>query len=143
MFGEDIILGYKEASVDNKGRIVLPKFSGAETGEKIAIVDNGPRSLKLYAVLSMKKTIDALNKNCSPDEFEKLQALNDRLQLLYYSYLATSNVDSQRRINIPDQIIRSHGFTDSVIMQGCGTNLTIYSDKETYEDYVRKLRATK
>lgn len=143
MFGEDIILGYKEASVDNKGRIILPKFTGAETGEKIAIVDNGPRSLKLYAVLSMKKTIDALNKNCSPDEFEKLQTLNDRLQLLYYSYLATSNVDSQRRINIPDQIIRSHGFTDSVIMQGCGTNLTIYSDKETYEDYVRKLRATK
>ena len=105
-------------------------------------------NIYIYCALITKgnyttQTIDALNKNCSPDEFERLQALNDRLQLLYYSYLATSNVDSQRRVNIPDQIIRSHGFTDSVIMQGCGTNLTIYSDKETYEDYVRKLRATK
>lgn len=141
MFGEDVILGLKEASVDCKGRIVLPKFTGVEVGEKIAIIDNGARSLKLYSVLYMKKVVEALNKNCSPDELERLQSLNDRLQLLYYSYLATSNVDSQRRVNIPDQIIRSHGLTDSVIMQGCGTNLTLYSDKEAYSEYVRQLRA--
>ena len=34
MFGEDVILGLKEASVDCKGRIVLPKFTGVEVGEK-------------------------------------------------------------------------------------------------------------
>lgn len=141
MFGDEPILGFKETGIDTKGRIFIPKFTGAEAGDRISIVENGYGSLKLYNLLYMQRVIDELNKKCNPADGEKIQELSDRLQLLYYSYLATNFIDSQRRLNVPDQILREHGFKDKAYMQGCGTNLTLFNSRESYDSYVRKLRA--
>lgn len=143
MFGEDLILGYKEVSLDEKGRIFLPKFTGVEKGDKISVIENETGSFKLFNLMYMQRIIDELNKKCCSKDQERIQLLSDRLQLLYYSYLTTCNVDSQRRIHIPQQILDEHEFSDKVIMQGSGTSLTVFNSKESYNSYVRKLRATK
>lgn len=141
MFGEIPILGYKEVSVDEKGRIFLPKFTCAEKGDQVSVLENGANSFKLYNLTYLQNIINELNKSCDSSEKRKIQELSDRLQLLYYSYLATGRVDSQRRLNIPDQILREYGFKDTAIMQGCGTNLTIFNSRESYNEYVKTLRA--
>ncbi len=141
MFGDEPILGYKEIRIDSKGRIFIPKFTGVEVGDKISIIENGYGSLKLYNLLYMQSIINDLNKRCNSQDMQRIQLLNDRLQLLYYSYLATNSIDSQKRLNVPDQILREYGFKDKVYMQGCGTNLVIHNSKESYDAYVKKLRA--
>ena len=87
--------------------------------------------------------ISEINKKCNPENKEKVQQLSDRLQLLYYSYLATSKVDSHGRITIPQDIVNEYKFKDKIIVQGCGTNLTIFNSKDAYDSYVRKLKTTK
>lgn len=143
MFGEEPILGYREVSLDSKSRIFVPKFSGVEEGDKISIIENGPSSLKLYNLMYMQQKVNELNKMCDSKDKERVQQLSDRLQLLYYSYLATSKVDSQGRITIPQEVAKEYGFKDKVIMQGCGTNLTLFNSRDTYDCYVRELKTTK
>ncbi len=141
MFGEELILGYREVSLDDKGRIFIPKFTGVEKGDKISIVENGSSSLRLYNLMYMQRLINELNQKSNSEEQERIQLLSDRLHLLYYSYLATSKIDSQGRMTIPQDIAREYGFKDKAYMQGCGSNLTIFNSKESYNSYVRELRA--
>lgn len=143
MFGEELILGFKEVGLDEKSRIFLPKFTGVEQGDRISFVEDSPSSLKLYNLMYMQQLISEINKKCNPENKEKVQQLSDRLQLLYYSYLATSKVDSHGRITIPQDIVNEYRFKDKIIVQGCGTNLTIFNSKDAYDSYVRKLKTTK
>lgn len=143
MFGEEPILGYREVGLDEKSRIFLPKFTGVEQGDRISFVEDTPSSLKLYNLMYMQQLISEINKKCNPEDKEKVQQLSDRLQLLYYSYLATSKVDSHGRITIPQDIANEYKFKDKIIVQGCGTNLTIFNSKDAYDCYVRKLKTTK
>ena len=85
MFGEDLILGYKEVSLDEKGRIFLPKFTGVEKGDKISVIENETGSFKLFNLMYMQRIIDELNKKCCSKDQERIQLLSDRLKLLYYS----------------------------------------------------------
>lgn len=58
MFGEEYICGKKLLSVD-KGRIILPAFTNAETKEELVFVSD---DLNYFTILSKRDIFHKLNK---------------------------------------------------------------------------------
>lgn len=140
MFGEDLILGYKKCKVDEKHRIFLPKFSFSEKGDFVVISEGDNGVLLLNSIVALKQRIANIEKSINSNEqMKSLELLYLKLERLYASCLATSKVDSQKRLLIPDDVYDKHSIGSSVILQGCGDHLKLFNSEETHNQYVRKL----
>ncbi len=144
MFGEDLILGYKKCKVDEKHRIFLPKFSFSEKGDSIVISEGDDGIILLNNIVTLKQRIANIEKSInSGEQMKSLELLYLKLERLYVSCLATSKVDAQRRIIIPDDVCNKHTIGNSVILQGCGDHLKLFNNEETHNEYVKKLYNSK
>lgn len=140
MFGEDLILGYKKCKVDDKHRLFLPKFSFSEKGDSIVISEDENGIILLNNIIALKQKIANIEKSINSSEnMKSLELLYLKLERIYASCLATSKVDSQRRLLIPEGVYDKHTIEDSVILQGCGDHLKVFNDEESHNEYVRKL----
>ena len=144
MFGEDLILGYKKCRIDDKHRLFLPKFSFSEKGDSIAISEDENGIILLSNIISLKQKIASLEKSVgSSENMKSLELLYLKLERLYVSCLATSKVDSQRRMLIPEGVYDKHKINDTVILQGCGDHLKVFDNEESHNEYVRKLNSSR
>lgn len=102
MFGEELILGQTEMSVDDKSRVVIPASTKREVGEKLILIYD--ESLEIYEIYSINKL---------REKFEKINTLiiesknkNEEIQYkkklceLSKSVLKIQKVDTQGRITI-------------------------------------------
>ncbi len=141
MFGDELILGVKELTIDNKGRIFLPKKSGCETGDKIVFASSDEGLITLYNYTAIENKIKYYNRRINASENIKfIEAMQNEMKKVYASCLGTGNVDKQGRVTIPAHIIEEYGLSETVIAQGCGKGLTLFKSKEEREQYIRSLK---
>lgn len=144
MFGEDLILGYKKCKIDDKHRLFLPKFSFSEKGDFIVLSEDDNGIILLNNIVALKQRIANIEKSInSSEQMKSLELLYLKLERLYVSCLATSKVDSQKRLLIPDGVYDKHAIGDSVILQGCGDHLKLFNNEESHNEYVKKLNNSK
>lgn len=104
MFKDKGICGQSEMFVDDKNRMILPEYTGAEPGENLVIVRN--KESKCYDVYDeehytekLKIQIDYLeNKLKITIELEKREKLQLLLNDIYTSILAKVTCDTKKRI---------------------------------------------
>jgi len=100
MFGENIILGQAEASLDGKNRIILPKFTGAEEGDKLVIVDEID-FLSIYSEEVFTKQIELLEAELNQSQnITELRRNNLRLLRYYRRILKRVTCDKYHKINL-------------------------------------------
>ena len=120
MFGEESIYGKSTIHLDDRNRIILPKFTGAEKGDKLLLVRNkGHISIHREDILDCKiRRLEELCFNSTGDikiEREK------ELFALYNSITKKMTCDSQGRVvlgNIIDsREIECTGARESLILE--------------------------
>jgi DNA-binding transcriptional regulator/RsmH inhibitor MraZ len=133
MFGEDIIMGLKEISIDPKNRITIPKFTGIEGSEEIGLVLNESfKSLYIMKKEEVDKFIKQLIKENGLEE-EYLFDLEKR-RVNYqinnsYDYVTT---DKQCRINLPSRFISSLQIENKAFVIGENHHLVLCKDVDAY-----------
>ena len=102
MFGEELMLGQIEMSVDDKGRIIIPASTKREVGEKLILIYD--EVLNVYEVYSLNKlsekfqTLNNLILNAKNKREENIY--KKRLYQFSKSILRSQKIDLQVRISM-------------------------------------------
>ena len=125
MFGEKPMLGSCVRSVDNKGRIYLPKFCNAEKDDNLVVqkIDNH------FALFNLSHIEKEIKKYRDWEDFEKVN-------LIVSSIVDLVTVDKVKRINLKHNYI----LTNKIYIQGNWDNVLLFSSPEDYGQYILKKR---
>lgn len=137
MFGDNQILGQKLVSVDLKGRIILPKFTYADVGDKLEIVIDNNNILRLY---NLKMLIERINRlNMEGYSAETIEKIMNELNTIYNSCIDSTCVDKQRRALIPLDIAQERNIAGKpAYILGAGDHIRIYGNKEEFKSHTMK-----
>ncbi len=91
MFGEKSIYGQSIVHIDDKNRIILPKYTYAEPGDKLLVINEGE-----YLAIHSEQEIEEKLKQ-KEKELDKKE-----LFMLYSSILKKVECDKQGRITLGD-----------------------------------------
>jgi len=136
MFGENIIIGHSVAKIDNKNRVFLPSFTKATHKDKIIIERTEYKSdfaLKLHAYHKYYELIERIKKlQSTATTLEEFMKFQERIESLCLFLAAAVNVDSQRRIVIPNHIFQELNWSSElpVILDGLGDSLLMTQQKK-------------
>ena len=146
MFGEEEIKGITQIKIDEKGRIKLPKFTKAESGEEVALMFNIEQTK--IVVMKLQEFEDKLA--CLAQRVEELykeRKIDYKTRLRYQRYIYGEccleppiSVTSGERISIPKRAIRKLNLKDQVYCVGNETRLDIYPNEESYALSMSKKR---
>lgn len=109
MFGQESIYGQRMVTVDHKGRLMLPKFTGIEPQEILLIVDNIDY-LSLYKEEMIETKIKMLEELYINSDSDKKRKIELELLKIYESVLKKVKSDNQRRINLGEIKTDSNNF---------------------------------
>ena len=106
MFSDNPILGVKETTIDNKGRVILPKFTFAEKADELEITRNLKTGiLEIYSLNSLLTRLKQIETSLiSSKSQQEKEYLESQIQRILASCIDSAKVDSQSRILIPSQI---------------------------------------
>ncbi len=124
--------GSYEASVDDKGRIVLPAHLKKEMGELALspmIIEKNlfKECLDIYPEMFWANRVEAFKS--SLDQFDEED--DDFLQFFYENFVKVS-MAKNGRINFPDAYLKYADVTKNVKIIGMGKSIRIW-DLESYE----------
>ena len=130
MFGEKVLIGYSSCNIDEKNRIYLPKFTGAEAGDKLLIIPEN-ENLAIYSSTTLDNYVEKISLlNNIKEEKELLKEFREYCE----SAIQEITVDKQKRITLSSNI----DFIDKNIeVRGSGDRLLIIGNF-TYPSLYRK-----
>lgn len=132
MFGEEKIFGKSEISIDEKNRIKLPKFTYAESGDRI-IIQKEDDELKISNELRIVKIIEEIEESLKyVKNSSEAKILKEEMDKLYISILSTKTCDQQNRIILPNDIFDT-SETNKIIAVGYGDYVKLYTLKRYNE----------
>lgn len=136
MFGEQIILGQKECTLDSKGRIILPKFTHVEPYDKLAILFSENRDYcKIFLNNRLLELMDVMQqKQQRAMNIIYLKEMQRQINEIYSLCSDVNTVDKQRRILLPEQLREELELSNHVYICG-GFELStpcvkVYKNKE-------------
>ena len=130
MFGDKIIIGYSNSSVDEKKRIILPKFTGVAPGDKLIVIPEDNR-LAIYSSYILEEYVDKIDEI---KDFREKKELLKEFREYCESVIAEVTVDKSKRI-----ALSNIDFNDNkVIVRGSGDRVVITGDFTYPESYKRK-----
>ena len=120
MFGEESIYGQSVIHLDDKKRIILPKYTYAEKGDKLVIVrKKGYLSVEREDILDSK--IKELERLCSKSVDPEKTKLEIEFYKMCSSVLKKVTCDSQGRITLGNIVdsneIKCIGARESLILE--------------------------
>ena len=139
MFGEKLIFGQKEVTMDAKGRIVLPAFTYAEVKDEVSFVypENGD-----YVRIFLYNKIEALinmmiDKQLNTSDFKLMEDIKNVINNVHDLCISNAILDKQKRVIIPKNVrsrlqlessVKIIGATDTVYTTNiinCNANLIL------------------
>ena len=120
MFGE------YEHTIDGKGRMFLPSKFRLELGEKVYLTRSVDKCVCIYPVAKL-------------DELPPIRARDVKRSLC--ASANETDVDSQGRVLIPQQLRDLAGLQKSVVVIGVGEKAEIW-DVDAYNEYKKGMDAT-
>lgn len=124
------LIGTDEATVDDKGRILIGKKKRERLGEPFAMAVGEVGCLVAYPEKVWQRTVkeimdrDTLNNGRS--QYSRLLLGNSDDELKF---------DQQGRVVVPQKLRDAAKLTDKVMLVGCGDRLEIWA-KDEYERYL-------
>ena len=140
MFGETEMIGRETLKIDKSGRITLPGFTNVEVGDELNFqFDPYFKSLSIYNSAAFEERANIVRNNLKkkyPNQILEPKQFNR----FYHGKLSfmSEEVDSKKRIKIPESAISKLGLSDEIFIIGQGNHLVLCKDEETYEELQRK-----
>ena len=129
MFGDKVLIGYSNTSVDDKKRLFLPKFTCAEAGEKLVVIPEDDK-LAIYSTETLNNYLDKID---SIKDFREKKEILKKFREYCESIITEVTVDKTKRITLSNI-----DFNDNnIIVQGSGDRIVIRGDF-TYPELYKK-----
>lgn len=135
MFGEDLMIGKREATIDEKNRVILGASTYAEKGDELAmLLSNDKTYLKLFRrELIETKIRELLEQESKAKDAKEQSFIEQKLSLYKDSVVALPKVDAQRRMLIPKEVVKALNIKSNVYIVGAFDWIEIYPSREAYE----------
>ena len=115
-------------SLDEKGRLMIPRKMREELGFKVYIMKGFDGSLSIYTVERYQKLVEEFNKL----PFNQ-QRNRDYLRVQFASTFEM-DVDKLGRLQLPTALLINFNISRNVIVLGIGDHIEIW-DAKKYEEY--------
>ena len=119
-------------SLDDKGRLVIPRKMRDELGVQIFIMKGYDGALSIYK----KEAFDQLVEELESLSFDKKEN-RDYLRLKLAS-VVDLDVDKMGRVQLPVAILGKYHIAKDVIVLGAGDHIEVW-DKARYEEYMSSI----
>ena len=119
-------------SLDEKGRLVIPRKMREALGDKIFIMKGFDGALAIYKESAYEEVIEELKRY----SFNKKEN-RDYLRLKLAS-IVDLEVDKMGRVQIPTAVLGKYGIQKDVIVLGAGDHIEVW-DKAKYESYMNSI----
>ena len=127
-----MFFGNYSHSLDEKGRLVIPKKMREELGNKIFIMKGFDGALAIYQESAYSRVMEELEKY----SFNKKEN-RDYLRLKLAS-IVDLDVDKMGRVQLPVAILGKYHINKDVIVLGAGDHIEVW-DKDRYEEYMSSI----
>ena len=127
-----MFFGNYSHSLDEKGRLVIPKKMREELGSKIFIMKGFDGALAIYQESAYSRVMEELEKY----SFNKKEN-RDYLRLKLAS-IVDLDVDKMGRVQLPVAILGKYHIAKDVIVLGAGDHIEVW-DKARYEEYMSSI----
>lgn len=127
-----MFFGNYSHSLDEKGRLVIPKKMREELGNKIFIMKGFDGALAIYQESAYSRVMEELQKY----SFNKKEN-RDYLRLKLAS-IVDLDVDKMGRVQLPVAILGKYHINKDVIVLGSGDHIEVW-DKDRYEEYMSSI----
>jgi len=127
-----MFFGNYSHSLDEKGRLVIPKKMREELGNKIFIMKGFDGALAIYQESAYSRVMEELEKY----SFNKKEN-RDYLRLKLAS-IVDLDVDKMGRVQLPVAILGKYHINKDVIVLGAGDHIEVW-DKDRYEEYMKSI----
>ena len=126
-----MFFGYYEHTLDDKGRLVIPRKMREEAGVKVYILKGYDGALSIYKQSGFEKLVKELNSL----PFNKKETRTfARLQL---ASVADLDVDKAGRVQIPTTLLNKYNIGKEVVVIGAGDHIEVWN-RETYLEYEKQ-----
>ena len=119
-------------SLDDKGRLVIPRKMRDELGLKIFIMKGYDGALSIYKEESFVKLVEELEKL----SFNKKEN-RDYLRLKLAS-VVDLDVDKMGRVQLPQALLAKHHIGKDVVVLGAGDHIEVWDEKK-YQEYISSI----
>ncbi len=127
-----MFFGNYSHSLDEKGRLVIPKKMREELGNKIFIMKGFDGALAIYQLSAYDKVMEELQKY----SFNKKEN-RDYLRLKLAS-IVDLDVDKLGRVQLPTAVVNKYHINKDVVVLGAGDHIEVW-DKARYEEYMTSI----
>ena len=127
-----MFFGNYSHSLDEKGRLVIPKKMREELGNKIFIMKGFDGALAIYQLSAYDKVMEELQKY----SFNKKEN-RDYLRLKLAS-IVDLDVDKLGRVQFPTAVVNKYHINKDVVVLGAGDHIEVW-DKARYEEYMTSI----
>ena len=127
-----MFFGNYSHSLDEKGRLVIPKKMREELGDKIFIMKGFDVALAIYQESAYSRVMEELQKY----SFNKKEN-RDYLRLKLAS-IVDLDVDKMGRVQLPVAILGKYHINKDVVVLGAGDHIEVW-DKDRYEEYMSSI----
>jgi MraZ protein len=127
----------KEATFDEKGRVVLPAdykndMGGSVPGGQLAVEkDPYEKCLNIYTMEEWEKRIEQVTSKLNRDNRQHSMILD-----IFYSNFKIIQVPDSCRINIPNNFMEMAGLKKEVVFTGQGNRIRLW-DAAEYSNYAQ------
>lgn len=118
-------------TLDDKGRLVIPRKMREETGVKVFIMKGFDGALSIYKACEFEKLVNEFNTL----PFNKKSA-RDYLRVQLAS-TCDLEIDKSGRVQIPSMLLDKFQIGKEVIVIGMGDHIEVWNRK-AYEEYEKK-----
>lgn len=127
-----MFFGNYSHSLDEKGRLVIPRKMRESLGNKIFIMKGFDGALAIYKEDAYEEVIEELKKY----SFNKKEN-RDYLRLKLAS-IVDLEVDKMGRVQIPVAILNKYGIQKDVVVLGAGDHIEVW-DNTKYDAYMASI----
>jgi MraZ protein len=126
----------KEATLDEKGRVVLPadyknEMGGSIPGGQLAIeIDPYEKCLNIYPMAEWETRISQIRSKLNRDNKQHSRVLD-----VFYRNFKIIQVPESCRMNIPNNFLEKAGITKEVVFTGQGDRIRLWNATE-YDQYI-------
>ncbi len=141
MFGSNVIKGTSFNKLDSKCRILLPKFTYAETGDSVVLChDEKNRFIDVfsseYYESKLEKYTSIADKTLIADNAERVLKIRNKM---LSDFQKKSSVDKRRRINIGSRLVEMFVEGETAVIVGMTNRVRIFATENDYNQYIKKL----
>jgi MraZ protein len=129
-----MFFGFYEHTLDDKGRLVIPRKMREEAGVKVYILKGYDGALSVYKQSTFEKLVEEINS--LPYNKKESRAFL-RIQL---SSVCDLDVDKAGRVQIPTQLLSKYNIGKQVVVIGAGDHIEVW-DQATYAKYEAEAEA--